>query len=142
MPRSSRWLAMAGLLACTAVPAYAQSTDVTADPGSLLWGRQFTEWFFSGEADSIFARMDSDNQKQAGSAANILEFLAQVQEHGGNEEVVLSEEVKPDSSGVHRYVRRARFSNMPDMVITEVWVLSAERKIAGFGMHPEQKEGS
>lgn len=133
---------MVGLLACTAVPTYAQSTDVTADPGSLLSGRQFTEWFFSGEADSSFARMDSEHQQQAGSAANILGFLAQVQEHGGNEEAVLSEEVQPDSTGVREYVRRARFANCPDLVIRVVWVLDADHKIAGFGIRPEQNEGS
>jgi hypothetical protein len=142
MPRSFRWLAAAGLVALTAAPIQAQTTDVTADPTSLLWGRQFTEWFFTGEADSIFVRMDAENQQQAGSAANIRGFLAQVQQQGGNEEEILSEEVKTDSTGMYRYIRRARFSNLPEMVIKETWVLSADRKIAGFGLRPEEREGS
>jgi hypothetical protein len=142
MPRSFRWLAVASLVALAAAPAQAQTTDVTADPTSLLWGRQFTEWFFTGEADSIFVRMDAANQQQAGSAANIRGFLAQVQQQGGNEEEILSEEVKTDSTGMYRYIRRARFSNAPEMVIKAVWVLSPDRKIAGFGLRPEEREGS
>ena len=142
MPRPSRWLAMASLFVFAAAPAHAQSTDVTADPGSLLWGRQFTEWFYGGQADSIFSRMDASRQQEMGSTANMLEVLAQVQEHGGIEEAVLSEEVKPDSAGVRKYVRRARFSNVPDLVIRVVWVLDADHKIAGFGIRPEQNEGS
>jgi hypothetical protein len=60
-----------------------------------------------------------------------------VQECGGNEEAVLSEEVKPDSAGVRKYVRRDGFSNVPDLVIRVVWVLKADHRIAGFGIRPE-----
>ena len=138
--RTVRTLALTGLLGILSLRA-ASAQDVTANPTSLLWGRQFTEWFYFAETDSLFSRM-AESQKESQTPANLLEFLGIVQQQGGIEEDILSEEVKPDSAvaGGYRYLRRVKFSNLPDMVIQVVWVLSPEHKIAGFNMQPEQNQ--
>jgi hypothetical protein len=144
---SSRSLITLGSLALVlgrTAPAAAQSAGLTSDPTSLLWGRQFTEWFYSAEVDSIFTRMDADSQKETGSPADMLKLLSEVQQQGGIETDVISEEVRPDTAvaGGYRYVRRVHFSNVPQFVVRLVWVINQERKIAGFGIRPEESGGN
>ena len=143
-PRSIVSLTALCLALALASPAVAQSATLTSDPTSLLWGRQFTEWFYSGEVDSIFTRMDPDSQKETGSSGDILKLLSEVQQQGGIETDVISEEVKPDTAVAdgYRYVRRAHFSNVPQFVVRLVWVIDKERKIAGFGIRPEGSGGN
>ncbi len=138
MPRwTSSALAALGLALVVAPRLAAQ--DLTADPTSLLWGRQFTEWFYAGEVDSIFNRYDDDNRKEDGDSKKLAEILGEVREKGGMEVEVYSEEVKPDTLGGYRYVRRVQFSNVPAMVVRVVWVIDRDRKIAGFGIRPEEQ---
>lgn len=143
-PRFAVPVALLSIALAVAAPASAQSAPVTSDPTSLLWGRQFTEWFYSGQTDSIFALMDEERQRRSQTPTEMLKLLSTVQQQGGVETDVISEEVKPDTAvaGGYRYIRRTHFSNVPQMVVRLVWVINGDRKIAGFGIRPEDQSGN
>lgn len=92
-----------------------------------------------GRPDSLYALMDEERQQRLQGPAEMLKLLSTVQQQGGVETDVISEEVNPDTAvtGGYRYVRRTHFSNLPERVVRLVWVINPDRKIAGFGIRPD-----
>ncbi len=135
--RLTRPLLVAALLALpAAAAAQTQSADLTADPTSLLWGRQFTEWFYDGQADSLFSRFDDEMQKGL-SKEDLIKFRDQVAVQAGAETEVLSEEVK-EKDGFFNYHREIHVANAGETVVVVYWTIDKDKKIAGFFIKPKQ----
>lgn len=126
------WIALA-LAAALMLPAAARS-DKVIDPKET--GRQYTTWFYGGEADRLWELFSPEMKKALGSVEKLKEFRAQIQEQAGTETDILDEKVIP-SQGLRVYVRKARFSKVPTPVVVQ-WALTDEGIVAGFFVQPEQ----
>ncbi len=130
----SRWrLTVPVLLAIiVATPGAAQA------PAAKALGRRLTEWLYLGQGDSIYAHMDPETQKGVGSPAAFQNFKGMIEEQGGFEVAIASEEVLPEADGKSvRYERRVRFSKVPEIPILVQWVFGPDGKVTGFDINSD-----
>lgn len=116
-------------LAATAAPALAQ--DAAVD--SLALARQYTEWLYAGEADSLYAHTTETAREQM-TAEGYAQYSAMIAERAGLE--VDAEETWKLRNGDCQYWRTATVSNMGDDFLLLRWVLTPEGKIEGVGAGP------
>lgn len=115
-----------------ATPASAQA------PGAKALGQRLTEWLYLGQGDSIFAHMAPETQKGVGSPAAFQNFKGMIEEQGGFEVAIASEEVLPEADGKSfRYERRVRFSKVPEIPILVQWVFGPDGKVTGFDINSD-----
>jgi hypothetical protein len=121
--------ALAGLL-LAAAPAYPEKAG--NDAAEL--GRQYTAWFYAGEADRLWERFSPEMKQALGSAGALRGFREQVAAQVGTEEEVLSEEVAAVPP-YRVYVRKVKMSKAPMAVVVQ-WTLDQAGGIAGFFVRP------
>jgi hypothetical protein len=102
----------------------------------LETGRQYTKWFYAGEADKLWEKFSPEMKKALVSADNLRAFRGQVEAQAGTETSVEDEKVTPEG-GFQVYTRKARFSKVPAPLIVQ-WTLDASGNVAGFFIRPDQ----
>lgn len=128
-------IAAAVLALAGAVPAAAQQ----ADSAALAQGRQYTQWLYAGQVDSLWARFSPDMRTAIPSAEALAAFQGQIQAQAGTETEVLGERIldPPPEPGLRVYVRSARFSSVP-MTIDVVMAMDSAGTLQGFSVRPQQ----
>lgn len=116
------------LIAAGHVPAAAQEAAVD----SLALARQYTDWLYAGEADSLFAHT-SDEAREQLTADRYARTTETIAERAGFEFDM--EETWKLRNGDCQYWRTATFSNLDGPFLLR-WVLNAEGKINGLGLGP------
>lgn len=116
------------LIAAAPAPVLAQ--DAAVD--SLALARQYTEWLYAGEADSLFAHTAEGAREQltAGRYAETSEMIAL---RAGVE--LDMEETWKLRNGDCQYWRTATFSDLDGPFLLR-WVLDPAGRITGLGLGP------
>lgn len=131
----TRWsLALAVLVAATSTRS-AVAQQAPAEATFLAWGRQFTEWLYAGQGDSLYAHLDAASQQEVGAPQALAGFSRMIAEQGGEEFALASEQliVGPDGRS-YRYLRRVHLTKVPDLTVLVHWVLGPDGKIRAFGI--------
>lgn len=97
---------------------------------SLVRARNFIVWLYSAQADSMWAHLGSDAQKQVGSAKELEEVSLDLAVHSGVEEQLLGERWVM-RLGKRQYWRTARFSNSPEPLLIRL-VMTPAGEIPGW----------
>ena len=123
----------------TATPTATQPAPpppaVKLDYDSLAFGRQVTEWFYAGQADSLWAHSLPQVQEQLGSKEKWQEAYFDFTQHAGSE-TSLVEERFVKRNGHRQYWRVIRASDFNDEPVMIRWVLMPGKMIGGIGMNP------
>ncbi|HYR08094.1 MAG TPA: hypothetical protein VEQ60_10005 [Longimicrobium sp.] len=124
-----RWLIAAAIM--VAAPLNAQA----ADSPQLELGRRYTQWLYTGQVDSLWARFSPEMRQAIPTAQALSEMRAQIQSQAGDETEVLSERILDPSPepGMTVYVRTARFSKAP-MNVNVTVVTDATGTIQGLSV--------
>ena len=112
-------------------PLLAQAPGRTQAPDSLSLARQYTQWFYQGEMDSLvehWADMTPPSPAELHKRRDFLEVKA-----GTEVEVIEEKFVK--RKGQTQYWRTARFSGHQEPILIR-WVLDPQGWLAGMGMSP------
>lgn len=112
--------------------AQAQTTAQSVD--SLALARQYTQWFYTGMADSLLAHYDPADSARKGSPEEILQTLDQLTSRAGNEVSVIEEKFVK-RNGRTQYWRTAKFDNFEEPILLR-WVILPGGYIGGFGLGP------
>ena len=119
----------------TAAPVPAPATPPAAlDYDSVAFARQLTQWFYAGQADSLFAHGDSMMQvnfPKAKWAEATMQWIGHI-----GEESRLIEERWVKRNGRRQYWRIISATEFTDQPVMLRFVLEPGRKIAGVGMNP------
>jgi hypothetical protein len=132
MRRHVALLLAAALCACAA-PGSAQQ----ADSANMALGRQYTQWFYEGKTDTLWALFTPQMRQVLPDAARLAAFRVQFTGQAGAETQVVSERAS-DANGMTVYERVARFANPPVPFQVSVATVPGG-KIAGFGIRPFQQ---
>jgi murein DD-endopeptidase MepM/ murein hydrolase activator NlpD len=129
-------LAAAALALAGAAPLAAQQADSTA----LARGRQYTQWLYAGQTDSLYARFSPQMRAAIPSVDALTSFQQRIQEQAGAETEVVRERIMDPSPapGLDVYVRSVRFSNAP-MVFDVVMAMDSAGVVQGFSVRPQQQ---
>ncbi len=133
-------------LALAVVPAAAQNASPAAPAAStgpavnwtdtqwILYGRQITEWFFTGQTDSVLAHSSPDAREHSGGANGLLEARDQLLARVGSETKVISDKMTK-RKGNAQYWRESEYENGPEPIVLR-FVFNAQAQIIGIGMGP------
>jgi len=135
-----RTLAVAAALAAAASPVAAQTAAASLpDTQALLaLGRQYTLWFYTAEADSLFAHMTEESQVAVNGVEGIRQESASFVMRAGGE-VELIEDKMTLRRGYPQYWREARFDGFTEEPLVIRWVFDSTGKIAGVGLNPKSR---
>jgi|GEM_PF-1118024 len=128
-----RWIIAAALV--VAAPLQGQA----ADSAKMELGRRYTQWLYTAQTDSLWAKF-SPEMRQAVPSADVLEEMRmQIQMQAGDETEIVSERILDPSPepGLTVYVRTARFSTAP-MNIDVMVATDASGTIQGFSVRPQR----
>jgi len=125
------WMALA-IGAAALAPAQALAQDAPVD--SLALARQYTQWLYAGEADSLLAHSSEETREEQGAAADFTRVSEMIAQRAGFE-LEVSEETWKLRNGDCQYWRTAQFSTMDEPVLIR-WVLDPQGRIEGFGAGP------
>jgi hypothetical protein len=130
-----RWIIAAAIV--IAAPLQAQ----TADSAQMTLGRQYTQWLYQGQTDSLWARFSPEMQQRIPTAADLWELRSQIEAQAGTEAELLSERIVDPSPqpGLTVYVRTARFSSAP-MPIEVMVATDSAGVIQGMSVRPKRDE--
>lgn len=121
------------LAACTA------PFDADRQAAAVAQGQLFIGQFYDGEDDLLWAAFDSDMKTMMGDTqATLADFRVQVDSELGAEVEVVAESALPQGSDT-LYLRKARFEKA-EIRFDVVFSWSAEGKVTGFSIRPEQAE--
>jgi hypothetical protein len=101
---------------------------------SLALARQFTQWFYNNQMDSLWAHHDEESRKSLGSAAYLERSLVQLTTNAGTETEVMEEKFVK-RNGRTQYWRTARFTQMSEPILLR-WVIGPRGELMGLGMGP------
>ena len=119
----------ASLLAQVAGVALAAAQTVAPPMDSLARGRHYTQWFFSGQADSLWAHLSPAAQEALGSVAAIRTESAGMQQWGV-QGALLSEQIIPRGTGwEYRRTMRMTHEHAPMMATL---IFNANGEIVGW----------
>ena len=128
---------LAALWLTTAVSAAAQASADSAS--GLLQARQFTEWFYTGQKDSVWAHLDDASRQEVGTPADLARQLDQATRQVGSEMDVVEENLRV-ADGKTIYNRLAKFSRSDEPIVLQ-WVFTRGGQITSFGLSPESPAG-
>jgi hypothetical protein len=77
---------LAAGLVLIAVPAVQAQAAI---PDSFALARQYTEWFYTGEIDSLWAHHSAETQKEMGTQRELLDNITQLTSVAGTEVQIL-----------------------------------------------------
>ena len=86
---------------------------MTAAPGPLETGRQYTSWFYAGETAKLWEKFTPEMKQAIGTAEGLKQFREQVKSQAGEETQVISEQVTP-SPPFQVYSRTVKMSQKVD----------------------------
>jgi len=133
-------------LALGTVPAAAQNASPAAPAASdapavswtdtqwILYGRQVTEWFFTGQTDSVLAHSAPDVLDRMGGAKGLLEARDELLARVGSETKVNADKMTK-RKGNAQYWRESEYENGPEPIVLR-FVFNAQAQIIGIGMGP------
>jgi hypothetical protein len=126
-----RWIIAAAIM--VAAPLNAQA----ADSAQLELGRRYTQWLYTGQADSLWARFSPEMRQAIPTAQALSEMRAQIQNQAGDETEIVSERIMdpPPEPGLTVYVRTARFSKAP-MNVNVTVITDSAGIIQGLSVRP------
>ena len=101
---------------------------------SLALARQYTQWLYNGEADSLVAHSTAEARASFSTVEDWVQRSSTMTEVFGFE-VDLIEETWKLRNGRCEYWRTASFSNLAERVLLR-WVLNAQGKIHGANIGP------
>jgi Peptidase family M23 len=121
---------------CMAAPVAAQQ----ADTARFAVGRRYTQWIYTGQADSLYARFGPQMRQAIPAVEGLAQMNQQIVDQLGAETEVLGEKVidPPPAPGITVYVRSARFANVP-MVLDVMMVTDEAGLIHGMSVRPQQQ---
>ncbi len=127
-------IAAAALALAGAMPAAAQQADSVA----MARGRQYTQWLYGGQADSLWARFGPRMRAAIPTAEALATFQQRIQQQAGAETEVVSERIldPPPLPGMQVYVRSARFINAP-FVVDVTLAMDSAGTIQGLNVRPQ-----
>ncbi len=132
--RSTLYLA-ALLLAPAALNAQAASPAAAPTDAQLIAkGRQLTDWWYAGQADSIYAIMTPDARAKMDKG----EFLQQrdmILARIGSEVIVVEDKMTL-RKGNRQYWRESKVETMDEPVVMR-WVFDTEGNVIGLGINPK-----
>jgi hypothetical protein len=129
--RIIRSLTLCSALLFSAASLPAQQQQLPAD--SMELGRKYTQWFYTGMADSLLAHMDSASRATM-TTERIQQAMLNVATRAGNE-VSVVEEKFITRNGARQYWRAAKMDIMEEPFLIR-WVITPKGEIAGVGMGP------
>ena len=124
-------LGLAGALGLGLAPSAA--TAQAARPDSLALARQYTDWLYTGQGDSLYAH-SSERTREGSTPDWWIERTNFIGQRAGLETEVISEDFRM-RNGRPQYWRVARFSDLDEPLLVR-WVIDDDGKIAGIGLGP------
>jgi Peptidase family M23 len=106
---------------------------------TLERGRQYANWFYAGELETLFAKFAPEMQKAVPLTA-LREGRADIEKTFGREIKVLEEKSISDR-GLEVYIRTSSFEKAPELLKTTI-SLEASGLIVGFLIEPEKQPAS
>ena len=103
---------------------------------TIAVGRKYTEWFYAGLGDSVFAHSSAPVKAKI-TAAQINDIQGQLLAQVGSEASVVSERVVVRDS-LSGYVREAKFELMDEPLMV-VFTLGRTGEIYGFFIRPKSQ---
>ena len=100
---------------------------------SMELARKYTQWFYTGMADSLLAHMDSANRPDM-TVARIEQAMSNVAARAGNEVSVIEEKFIT-RNGNRQYWRTAKMDILEEPFLLR-WVMTPKGEIGGVGMGP------
>jgi murein DD-endopeptidase MepM/ murein hydrolase activator NlpD len=130
-----RIAAAALAVAAGAMPAAAQQ----ADSAGLARGRQYTQWLYEGQVDTLWALFSPQMRAAIPTVDAMRAMQQQINGQVGAETEVVGERLMdpPPVPGLTVYVRSARFTNAP-MVLDLVLATDSAGQILGLTLRPQQ----
>jgi hypothetical protein len=129
----SRRLIAAAAACLWAAPLAAQQPATDAD--FIALGRKYTEWFYAGQGDSLFAHLLPGGK--IASPAEIVAGRDQMTARVGSEVKVLEEKLNR-RKGRRQYWREARFDNLEEPMVVR-FLFDDAGAIAGVGLGPKSE---
>jgi hypothetical protein len=124
------WILALGAAALTPVSAPAQEAAVD----SLALARQYTQWLYAGETDSLLAHSTEETRAGMAEENSFTRYSQMIAERAGFE-LEVSEETWKLRNGDCQYWRVAQFSEMEEPLLIR-WVLDPQGRIEGLGAGP------
>jgi hypothetical protein len=120
-----------------AASSAALSSAAPSDAQLIALGRQLTDWWYLGQADSIYSRMSEDSRSKMPKEEFLdqrLQILARI---GGETAVV--EEKMTLRKGNRQYWRESKVDAMTEEAVVMRWVFSPEGQVIGLGINPKSR---
>lgn len=127
-----RCSAVIGVLIGTCATGLAAQDLAVVD--SLALARQYTEWLYAGEADSLVAHSTEEAREAFSTTSGWHGYANQIGMMAGTELLVLEETWKL-RNGDCQYYRVASFSGTDDLILIR-WILTNDGRISGIGLGP------
>ncbi|CAN5882031.1 hypothetical protein BH20GEM1_BH20GEM1_04030 [soil metagenome] len=124
------WILAIGATSLAPVSARAQEAAVD----SLALARQYTQWLYAGEADSLLAHSTDETRVDDPQGDGFTRLSRMIADHAGFE-LEVSEETWKLRNGDCQYWRTAQFSDMEEPLLVR-WVLDPQGRIEGMGAGP------
>lgn len=126
-------LAGAMLAAC----AGGAASQETAPVDSLAAARQYTEWLYAGEADSLVAHSTEEARQGFSTVEGWNRLADQISSNAGIELAVIEETWKL-RNGDCQYYRVGAFSGFEGGLLIR-WILTKDGRISGVGVGPADR---
>ena len=124
-------MAPVALSAQTASPATAPT-----DAQLIAKGRQLTDWWYAGQADSIYASMTAEAREEM-PKDEFLQQRDQILAHIGGETRVVEDKMTL-RKGNRQYWRESQVEAMEEPVVMR-WVFDKEGHVIGLGINPKSR---
>lgn len=132
------WIsAIAAVSLLASPPAHAQHGEEPSSDGvldSLALARQYTQWLYTGEADSLAAHATDTAREGFATVEGFTQYSETIASRAGFETDVIEETWKL-RNGACQYWRTASFTDVREPMLIR-WVLDVEGRIAGLGLGP------
>jgi len=128
----TRRIALAGALVLGSFGGL--TAQSTAPVDSLALARQYTQWLYAGEADSLVAHSTDRAKTGFASREGWIQSSDRIHALAGIELAVIEETWKL-RNGACQYYRRATFSNTEQEILVR-WILTKDGLISGLGLGP------
>lgn len=109
-------------------------TTAPQKPDSLALARQYTVWFYTGQADSLIAHYAASARADTSLRRQLTSRMEMVAVRAGTEMAVIEEKFVK-RNGATQYWRTAKFSDMSEPFLLR-WVMNPDGTIGGIGLGP------
>lgn len=127
---------------CVPASASAQATGASSPPAkpaqlpadSMEIARKYTQWFYTNQADSLIAHMDSAGRGRPGAKEQYQGMMAELATRAGTEKLVMEEKFIT-RNGARQYWRTTMFSAFAEPLLLR-WVIGPKGQLVGAGLGP------